>query len=125
MTPVSLKPIFIVAAHGSRRAESNTEVIDLASRLQRHLNEYTVLPAFLELAEPRLPEVIDAAAHQGATEMVVFPFFLGSGVHVNTDLPHLLERKKLQYPQVMFRQLPHLGGDPDWIHWLVEKIKAL
>ena len=70
----------LVVAHGSRRAESNDEVRELAAKLDKMEHGYDeVGAAFLELAEPLIPDGIISAIEKGADEVVVFPYFLSAG----------------------------------------------
>ena len=61
----------VVVAHGSRREASNEEVRALAERLSRMPgNEYdSVTAAFLELAEPLIPDGVVQAIDAGAQEV--------------------------------------------------------
>jgi sirohydrochlorin ferrochelatase len=101
----------LVVAHGSRRAESNDEVRQLTAKLQvRAGNAYgEVRCAFLELAEPSIPEGIAQCIAQGAAEVVVLPFFLSAGRHVATDIPAEVAKARSNYPQISIGIAPYLG----------------
>ncbi|MEN8176684.1 MAG: CbiX/SirB N-terminal domain-containing protein, partial [Pseudomonadota bacterium] len=62
----------LLVAHGSRREASNQEVRDLASSLANQAGDtyQDVSAAFLELAEPSIPDGILAALERGASEIV-------------------------------------------------------
>jgi len=50
----------LIIAHGSRRAASNQEVIDLVGFLSTKTKDYlNIAAAFLELATPSISESID------------------------------------------------------------------
>lgn len=102
----------ILVAHGSRRAESNDEVRRLTDALrERAGGEFdSVRCAFLELAEPSIPDGIEQSIQEGATEVVVLPYFLSAGRHVVTDIPNEVAGKQEQYPQVAIRIAPYLGA---------------
>ncbi|MEC9314794.1 MAG: CbiX/SirB N-terminal domain-containing protein, partial [Pseudomonadota bacterium] len=74
----------LIVAHGSRRQASNQEVIALAEQLRnsQQTDFDLVEAAFLELADPSIPEGIAQCVSQGANEVIVFPYFLNSGRHV-------------------------------------------
>lgn len=101
----------LVVAHGSRRAESNDEVRCLTTQLQvRAGNAYgEVRCAFLELAEPSIPEGIAQCIAQGAAEIVVLPYFLSAGRHVATDIPAEVAKAQSSYPHVTIDVAPYLG----------------
>lgn len=101
----------IIAAHGSRKKESNREVAELTQRLAGRLNEKfdRVEHAFLQFSPPLLEEKLDELAKSGAQKIVVFPFFIGSGSHIMTDIPGLVHEKQAAFPDVKFKITRHLG----------------
>ncbi|UTW44946.1 CbiX/SirB N-terminal domain-containing protein [bacterium SCSIO 12696] len=101
----------LLVAHGSRRKESNDEVMVLAEQLKNgNLSEYaSVHGAFLELAEPLIPDGIKRCVDGGATSVVVLPYFLNSGRHVVEDIPRIVADSAQQYPHVDIRIAPHIG----------------
>lgn len=108
----------LLIAHGSRRAESNDEVRALTAELTARANaSYSIVRcAFLELAEPSIPDGIELCVKEGATEVVVLPYFLSAGRHVVTDIPNEVRGKQEEYPQVNIRIANYLGassGIPD------------
>ena len=103
----------ILIAHGSRREASNNEVRKLASNMNRMDHAFEqVSCAFLELAEPLIPEALRAAIDQGATEIVVLPYFLSAGRHVVQDVPADVEKVQKEYTEVKISITPYLGSAP-------------
>lgn len=102
----------LIVAHGSRRAASNREVIDLAESLQRHQhNDFDLVEAaFLELAEPSIPDGISHCVKQGANDVTVFPYFLNSGRHVTEDIPAEVTKGQSEHPSVKITLSRHLGS---------------
>ncbi len=101
----------LLIAHGSRRAASNDEVRQLAQRLNA-INPpgfSRVESAFLELAQPSIPEGLAACVAKGASEIVVFPYFLAAGTHVVNDIPEAIQVFQAANPRVKVRLTPHLG----------------
>lgn len=101
----------ILIAHGSRRTESNDEVRALATQLGSMSQRFdSVTCAFLELAEPSIPDGIEACVQLGAKEIVILPYFLSAGRHVAEDIPALVKPKQLQYPDLKIELRPYLGA---------------
>lgn len=102
----------LLIAHGSRRAASNDEVRQLARRLaERAGGRYDMVDAaFLELAEPSIPDGIQCCINRGAQEVVVLPYFLSAGRHVAEDIPNEVQTKIDQYPDLSIRIAPYLGS---------------
>lgn len=109
----------LLIAHGSRKASSNQEVAELASKLAQHNNPFEhIAHGFLELTTPKVPDAIAQLVATGATEVTILPYFLAAGMHVTEDLPELLAQAKARYPDVRFTLLEHLGAAelmPSWI----------
>ncbi|WP_020395868.1 sirohydrochlorin chelatase [Thiolinea disciformis] len=114
----------VLIAHGSRRAASNQEVQELAQRVQAQAGERfaKVESAFLELAEPSIPDAIDACVAQGATEIVIVPYFLSAGRHVAEDVPALVKERSLHYPQVRFEYVKHLGAANEMALFILQHV---
>ncbi|MGQ9861527.1 MAG: sirohydrochlorin chelatase [Thiobacillaceae bacterium] len=102
----------LIIAHGSRREASNDEVRRLAGRVRElcapGLDHVEV--AFLELAEPSIPEGLARCVAQGAREIVVFPYFLAAGTHVALDIPEAISAFAHKHPDIRIRLTPHLGA---------------
>lgn len=106
------KRALLLVAHGSRRVASNDEIRELAQRLaaSSRSNEFDfVEAAFLELAEPSIPDGIEDSIQRGATEVVVFPYFLSAGRHVAEDIPAEVRIKQDQHPDTLIRIAGYLG----------------
>lgn len=103
--------ILIIAAHGSRKKESNQEVIKLTHRLSQKVKKSydQVEPAFLQFADPLLENQLDTLAGNQPERIVIFPFFIGSGSHILTDIPTLVKEAKEKFPTVEFAITRHLG----------------
>jgi len=105
----------IVAAHGSRQKASAAEVAALAKKLDNKVktdDSYTVqqvVHAFLQFCDPSLETVIQELADSGVDEMVIFPFFISAGSHVQTDIPRAVETARHKHPYVRFYITRHLG----------------
>jgi len=102
----------IITAHGSRRKESNQELEMLVKRIckKSSLKSYSnVDHAFLQIASPLLKDKILEKIEKGAKQIVIFPFFIGSGSHILIDIPTLVNQFKQEYPQVELMITRHLG----------------
>jgi len=102
--------VVVLIAHGSRLEAANEEVRQLAAQLQETLQR-PVLAAFLELAAPDIPTALDEALGKSPREILVLPYFLTQGRHVQEDIPTLLAAKARAYPETSIKLLDYLGKD--------------
>ncbi len=101
----------IIVAHGSRREASNDEVRELTSKLREEAYDFDyVEAAFLELAEPSIPDGIRAAIIKGHEKVVVLPYFLSAGRHVTDDIPDQVQAVQDEHPEVEIYLAPYLGA---------------
>lgn len=112
---MSTRKHLVVIAHGSRREASNEEVARFAGRLAEAMGPNggyeAVGCAFLELAEPSIPDAMERAVAAGAEQVDLFPYFLAAGRHVAEDIPRIVGEARGRSPWVRFRVLEHFG---DW-----------
>lgn len=102
----------VVVAHGSRRKASNEEVEILAGKVAAKLpdNFSAVKVAFLELASPSIEATIDGCYQEGASEVLVLPYFLSAGTHVAKDVPYEVAKTMDKWPDKKIEIAPHIGS---------------
>lgn len=114
----------VVFAHGSRVPEAN-ESVHRAARLFAQRGGYPlVATAFLELAEPDLAQAVAAVVAQGARRVVVVPYFLTLGVHLQRDLPRIVEGLTSIHQGVRIEVTPPLDGHPALVEALLDRAGA-
>ena len=102
----------LLIAHGSRRQQSNEEVVLLADKLRQNCSaQYHIVHAgFLELAETLIPDGIKKCVDDGAKSIIVLPYFLNSGRHVVEDIPNIVDETRPNFPDVNIKVAQHLGA---------------
>ncbi len=108
----SLVTAILLIAHGSRKEEANQELRDLAERLRVGRQGAIVEPCFLELAGPDIPAGGRACVRQGAKRVLMIPYFLSAGVHLQDDLKGARDELREAFPDVEFRLGSALGPHP-------------
>jgi len=103
----------IIVDHGSRRAESNRMLEEVANLFgQRFAQRFDIVePAHMEIAEPSIASAYARCVQRGATNVVVCPFFLGPGKHWTTDIPRLTAEASLHHPGTRYHVTMPLGID--------------
>ncbi len=111
---------FIVFGHGSRVESANQAVRDVADRLATS-GEHVVQAAFLELGEPDLAGAAALLLSRGVTRIVVIPYFLTLGTHLQRDLPRLVEQAAGQLGNVEIEVTSPLDGHPALLEALLDR----
>jgi sirohydrochlorin ferrochelatase len=114
-----VKTGIIVFAHGSSVPSANESVRVVAARAAAEGMWGLYETAFLEAA-PLLDEAVGKLAAAGASEILVLPYFLTLGIHLQRDLPKLVERLSLEH-NLPVRVTEPLDGHPALSGILVER----
>ena len=118
------KPVcgLLLVAHGSRREASNDEVRDLTRSLEALAHDYQRVDcAFLELAQPSIPDGIRCMGNSGMEEVIVLPYFLSAGRHVAEDIPEQVDSVRNEFPEITIRIAPYLGSSASIAGLLLEQ----
>ncbi len=99
----------LLVDHGSRLAEANNLLAEIAKLVEQSGPEYIVQQAHMELAEPTIAQGFDACVLAGALEVTVHPYMLGPGRHATQDIPRLVAAAALRHPGIVYRVTGPLG----------------
>jgi sirohydrochlorin ferrochelatase len=102
----------LLIAHGSRRPEANADLAFVADAMAARGRYPVVQVSFLELAEPTIPDGGARCVDRGATEVILLPYFLSPGVHVQEDMTAARDELARRFPHVAFRLAEPLGRHP-------------
>ena len=116
---------FVVFGHGSRVESANQAVRDVAASLARVGSLPYVEAAFLELGEPDLASAVARLVGQGIRKVVVLPYFLTLGTHLERDLPRLIEVISIKYNDLDISSAPPLDGHPGLVQILLDRTMSL
>jgi sirohydrochlorin ferrochelatase len=112
MSPSSATSIGIVLVdHGSKRAAANDQLDELVVLFKKVTGAPIVEPAHMELAAPTIEDAMAACIDQGATEIVIHPYFLAPGRHSTEDIPRMAAEAAAQHGNIPFRVTEPLGLD--------------
>jgi sirohydrochlorin ferrochelatase len=112
----------LLIAHGSRRAEANADLVQLAELVRARGTFDLVEIAYLEVAEPDIPAGAKRCVERGATDVRMLPYFLSMGRHVAEDLDAYQQDFTARYPGVRFTLCAPLGLDPKVVEVVLERL---
>jgi len=113
----------IIFGHGSRIESANEAVRQVAAEVASAGGYAAVESAFLELGEPDLEEAVDRLARRGVARILVIPYFLTAGTHLERDLPVLVASARKSHPDIEIRTAPPLDGHPALVRILLDRAR--
>lgn len=111
---------FIVFAHGSRIESANQAVREVAEQMAAS-GQHVVEPAFLELGAPDLSGAAARLIARGADRIVVIPYFLTLGTHMQRDLPRLAHESSQAHGGIEIQITSPLDGHPALVQALLDR----
>lgn len=117
-----MKTAILLMAHGSRIPEANNAVYEIARMVKDMTRLDIVEVSFREQHLPNIQQGIDACVAQGAQRILLLPYFLFVGAHVQEDLPEEMEEAKKRHPGVEFAMGNHLGAHRKLAEIVVDRI---
>ncbi len=68
--------------------------------------------AHMEIAEPTIADAVGKCAAAGAATVIIAPYFLSQGRHIQEDIPALVAAAQEQHPEVKCVVADPIGLDP-------------
>lgn len=117
-------PAILLVDHGSRRAEANDQLEEIARLVRARDPGRIVRVAHMEVLPPTVAEGIDACVAAGAREIVVHPYLLAPGRHSREDIPAQVEAVADRHPGVTIRVSEPLGVHEKLVDVVLERVSA-
>jgi sirohydrochlorin ferrochelatase len=115
---------YVVFAHGSSVESANEAVRTVALQMASLGALENVVAAFLEGGKPDLATATRELAERGVKRVVVIPYFLTLGLHLQRDLPRLVEVARRATPGVELEVTPPLDGHPSMAEALLDRARS-
>ena len=114
----------IIVDHGSRREASNEMLLEAAKAFRASSGYAIVEPAHMEIAQPDIAAAYDRCVSQGATRVVVFPYFLSPGKHWKHDIPALVAAAADRHPHTEWLVTAPFGLHPQMQQIIADRIQS-
>lgn len=118
------KQTIIILGHGSRVPGAGDNMQRVAEGLKTDCGYESVAVCNMSRLGPHFPEVLKQCVAEGATEVLVMPYFLHEGLHLKLDIPEMLQKAGEQYPNVKIVLGHNLGFDELLVQLMVMRIEA-
>ena len=114
----------VVFAHGSSVEPANEATRTVTAEMARKGGYDLAVAAFLDIGKPDLLEAVRLLAAAGASRIVVVPYFLAVGTHIQRDLPRLVRDVAEVHPGVEIVVTEPLDGHPALPGILLDRARA-
>ena len=115
---------YVVFAHGSSVESANEAVRRVTAQFKEHGRHEAVETAFLEGGRPDLRGAVETLSARGVKSVVVIPYFLTLGLHLQRDLPRLISEIESAHPGLSIGVTPPLDGHPAMIEALLDRARG-
>lgn len=107
-----MKTGIVLLSHGSRLPEAQATVLEIRDMVMARGNFDLVEIAALQFNQPDLSATLNKVIGAGVSRVVVVPLFLYMGLHMQRDIPEILQEQRLLYPDVQISFTDNIGADP-------------
>lgn len=114
----------VIFAHGSSVPEANEAVMRVTASMQAQGGYELVETAFLEPVRPTLGEAMEKLVARGASRVVVIPYFLTLGLHLQRDLPRIVSDLSRIHEGIPITVTEPLDGHPSLAAILLDRARA-
>jgi sirohydrochlorin cobaltochelatase len=99
----------LLVGHGSRDPDGQREFLAFATKVQQAAGSRPVVPCFLELAEPTIPQGLARCMELGYRDIAAVPVLLFAARHNKRDVPVEFDRVREHHPDLRIRYARHFG----------------
>jgi sirohydrochlorin cobaltochelatase len=111
----------LLVGHGSRDPDGQREFLAFATKVQQAAGPRPVVPCFLELAEPTIPQGLARCLELGYQDIAAVPVLLFAARHNKRDVPVEFDRVRQHHPELRIRYGRHFGISTE----IVDGLRAL
>jgi sirohydrochlorin ferrochelatase len=116
------KQAVIILAHGSRNTRAKDSFLRMVSMLNQSCTSL-IVPAFYSLGSPNLEKAVEDLAPGKYSKIIIFPYFLFDGNHVQKDIPLHVSKLRAKYPETEFQILGSLEHEPMMLEIVLRRIR--
>lgn len=112
----------ILLGHGSRVPDAGKNMHKVARGLKHKYGFNIVEVCHMSRLGPHFPETFEKCIVQGATQVMVIPYFLHDGLHLVLDIPEMMKEIAARYPHVKVILGKNLGFDEVLVDLVAKRI---
>lgn len=113
----------VLLAHGSRGENANDGLFEVAQALRDSGKCRIVEVGFMQRNFPTIEEAAKSCILQGADTVLLVPYFLHVGLHLQQDLPEVVDILKVLHPSVRFAFGKPFAHHPKLLDIVVDRME--
>jgi sirohydrochlorin ferrochelatase len=113
----------LILAHGSREKATEDTLKEIIKLLKDELKEFIIETAYLQFSETNLEAGLNKLTDLGVDDIVIIPYFLFEGIHIQEDIPKEIEEYKAKKSDVKITMGKTLGTDPRLAAILADRVR--
>ncbi|MBI3013266.1 MAG: sirohydrochlorin chelatase [Elusimicrobia bacterium] len=114
----------LIVGRGATDPEALSQFREAVETLRRALTHRTLRHCFVALSEPKYSEVLPEMLSSGARNLILFPFYLFTGILVKR-IENMARESEKNFKDARIHVVPHLGQDPLMFATLQDRIREL
>ncbi len=111
----------LVVGRGASDSQAIEQFTEAVNHLRVEIPCHTLNHCFIALAEPKYTETLPEILNNSCKKLLIFPFYLFTGILVNR-IQHQAEEAKKIYKEARIEIAPYFGSDPLMFQMLKEKV---
>lgn len=120
-----MKTGIIILGHGSKAPQALETLIGIKEMVAAELPQFAIEIASMEFNHPDLSEAVANLVEKGMERIIIAPFFLFYGIHMQEDIPQLIDQERVKHPHVDIKLAGNLGSDGRLAAILTERIREV
>jgi sirohydrochlorin cobaltochelatase len=116
--------LLVVVGRGTHDSDANSNIAKVARMLWEGMGFGWAEIAFSGVAHPRVTETLEHAARLGFKRVVVFPYFLFTGILVKRIYEET-DTVAVRFPEIEFVKAPYLRDHPSVLDAFAERVEEI
>jgi len=116
--------LLMTVGRGSSDSDANSTVIKVSRMLGGNMGFGMSETSFMDASQPFLPEALEKSIKMGFKRVIVFPYFLFTGVLVKRIFSTVDDIRK-KCPEIEFLKASYLSYDPLIVDVFIERVREM
>ncbi len=121
--PERSREAVILMGHGSRVPGADSGMEEVARTIRERMGGVMIETCSMSMLGPRFGEIFEKCVKEGAKKVILIPYFLHFGAHMQEDIPEILLEKAALFPDVTLIMGKHLGFDDKLADLVIQRIR--